>query len=1069
MASSSTNTDTCVVRPELMEFEKFSGTNNSSLFLSLVAHPDTADEPASFKFTKRGVTSVAESDVAALDYSAENLADLRAQQLFVSNIESDRIANVSNMYMAPGGVGTFDLSQGNITQVTHMDFHEDGASTFMQITNDHIKFGESEGVLDLTDGNLINVKNLNFSPDSVSNFNDGNVVGVEFMSLTQNTGVLTLNGGTLEMHGGLIDMADGNIANITYLEIGDMVLHDANKIDNLQGNSVVLEGVHFKNQDVTQVQNLVFTGDTAVVDMTDGTMTNVSTLNMNSAGTGLIDMKVGDIKNVERLDFGETLKLTTTPGELPQGAPYIFNPVASGHVDIEGVLFNTKTVSAVDTVTFTPGAGGVLDMSDGTVNNLQIVNMTQSGVFNMNLSNIDNLENLQMNKTFTAGTFEVDGPTSTIQHNNGGVVTLEGVQFQDQTMTEMKNQTFVANGEGTLNMNHGNVDLVHYQTMSQDGVLMMSQGRIDFSAAGSLEMIGDATANIGLMHLGTDTIKNTSPDGVVKIEDSIFNGTQLRTLNINKFTDQASVFVENTEFAGDDLTVTNVHTDVISAKLFDGPLDVKSSIVNFSKVNSPDAIRLTNVSAPVNPGDVANRAWVLDILSQSASGLKPRKAVECSIFGGNDYLGSDLDVAEGSAFGAYTKYAIEFTPIAPVDGIDQSELRIHLQGDGSSPVTIDGFGFNQAELDEIANSGNPDGTTGPSKPRKRVLLMGINETSIPATATGYDDQTTFAGAMLRTDPKLKGLNGIWEIQTLGDHQDQNNFAGWRTLYMKRSADMNETTEVLSGTYAYVKFGQSRKDYGFVVSSKDPLRIGDTDPNVGLTVDGNTNQLIELQWVELNNLNFELNFVNDEGTTKELLPNVASTFRKGGLAMKYEATDDKQIMVNADLLRFESDDTAEGGLALHVNGNIDFSLNALDQHINAFSDDYSVFVNSSRFEKQGNISNAYIDQIFANQVVCESDSRLKTEVTPLTDGLDFVNKLEPVQYRWVDEAKGTLPEMGFIAQSVEAIFPSLVQTNQTTGIKALEYPKLTSVLTKAIQELSAKVAMLEAKLDEKSSA
>eukprot|EP00959_Pyramimonas_sp_CCMP1952_P083253 1740116-Pyramimonas_sp.AAC.1 len=60
-------------------------------------------------------------------------------------------------------------------------------------------------------------------------------------------------------------------------------------------------------------------------------------------------------------------------------------------------------------------------------------------------------------------------------------------------------------------------------------------------------------------------------------------------------------------------------------------------------------------------------------------------------------------------------------------------------------------------------------------------------------------------------------------------------------------------------------------------------------------------------------------------------------------------------------------------------------------------------------------------------------------------------------------------MGFIAQSVESLFPSLVQTNQSTGIKALEYPKLTSVLTKAIQELSAKVAMLEAKLDEKSSA
>ena len=238
-------TDTCVVRPELMEFEKFNGT--SSLYLSVVAHPDVSrddgsSEAASFKFTKKSTTMVSEASVGDLTYGPEELADLYAQQLYVSNIEADRITEVTTLNMIAGGAGTIDLNQGNITKVTQLDFFEAGAGTMMNITNDSIVFGEPTGKIDMTQGDIINVQNITMAADSVTNINDGNIINVEYMNLTETTGVIDMRGGTLKTGGGNIDMDGGAIINAVDLSVGEIRLHDTNKINNNAGNSLVLEG-----------------------------------------------------------------------------------------------------------------------------------------------------------------------------------------------------------------------------------------------------------------------------------------------------------------------------------------------------------------------------------------------------------------------------------------------------------------------------------------------------------------------------------------------------------------------------------------------------------------------------------------------------------------------------------------------------------------------------------------------------------------------------------------------------------------------------------------------------------
>lgn len=106
-----------------------------------------------------------------------------------------------------------------------------------------------------------------------------------------------------------------------------------------------------------------------------------------------------------------------------------------------------------------------------------------------------------------------------------------------------------------------------------------------------------------------------------------------------------------------------------------------------------------------------------------------------------------------------------------------------------------------------------------------------------------------------------------------------------------------------------------------------------------------------------------------------------------------------------------------------------------------------------------------------QTTSPSDVRLKEEVTDIDVGLTFVKQLRPVSYKLKadpNHQKG----YGFIAQEVEQLVgaeTSLVyeepnwQVGDEVGFKTIHYPSYIAVLTKAIQELTAKVEALESQL------
>lgn len=94
----------------------------------------------------------------------------------------------------------------------------------------------------------------------------------------------------------------------------------------------------------------------------------------------------------------------------------------------------------------------------------------------------------------------------------------------------------------------------------------------------------------------------------------------------------------------------------------------------------------------------------------------------------------------------------------------------------------------------------------------------------------------------------------------------------------------------------------------------------------------------------------------------------------------------------------------------------------------------------------------------------SDDRLKTNVEPVTHGLDIVNQLNPVYYDWDrSNPKATSFEdkhqVGFIAQEVEKVLPEVVNKGED-GYRSLEYGKMIAVVVDAVKSLYQRILGIE---------
>jgi len=96
----------------------------------------------------------------------------------------------------------------------------------------------------------------------------------------------------------------------------------------------------------------------------------------------------------------------------------------------------------------------------------------------------------------------------------------------------------------------------------------------------------------------------------------------------------------------------------------------------------------------------------------------------------------------------------------------------------------------------------------------------------------------------------------------------------------------------------------------------------------------------------------------------------------------------------------------------------------------------------------------------------SDIRLKNKISDITDALTNIDKIEPIKYSWKYDKENT-PHIGVSAQSVNEVYPEVIELTRSstdesdeTDYLSVLHTELIPVCIAAIKELKAKVEMLE---------
>jgi hypothetical protein len=95
----------------------------------------------------------------------------------------------------------------------------------------------------------------------------------------------------------------------------------------------------------------------------------------------------------------------------------------------------------------------------------------------------------------------------------------------------------------------------------------------------------------------------------------------------------------------------------------------------------------------------------------------------------------------------------------------------------------------------------------------------------------------------------------------------------------------------------------------------------------------------------------------------------------------------------------------------------------------------------------------------------SDSRLKENVTPISNPIEKIQQIGGYEYDWIPmegihENEGH--DIGVIAQEIESILPEIVTTREN-GYKAVKYERLVALLIECVKDQQKQIDELKSKL------
>jgi hypothetical protein len=111
---------------------------------------------------------------------------------------------------------------------------------------------------------------------------------------------------------------------------------------------------------------------------------------------------------------------------------------------------------------------------------------------------------------------------------------------------------------------------------------------------------------------------------------------------------------------------------------------------------------------------------------------------------------------------------------------------------------------------------------------------------------------------------------------------------------------------------------------------------------------------------------------------------------------------------------------------------------------------------------GKSGNRWTTVYATNATINTSDEREKRDIVDSSLGLDFVNSLRPVSYRWRSSDVDDVQYFGLIAQDVDKVAPPEAGfvSKENPDLLGLRYTEFIAPMIKAIQELNARIQALE---------
>lgn len=118
-----------------------------------------------------------------------------------------------------------------------------------------------------------------------------------------------------------------------------------------------------------------------------------------------------------------------------------------------------------------------------------------------------------------------------------------------------------------------------------------------------------------------------------------------------------------------------------------------------------------------------------------------------------------------------------------------------------------------------------------------------------------------------------------------------------------------------------------------------------------------------------------------------------------------------------------------------------------------------YVGTYKLDVMGDINSSSRLRIAGTEVctvtgcTSSSDLRLKENIVPLRDSLEYILLLRGISYDYKNKAKfGDNNQVGLIAQEVELVYPQVVKTDPLTGLKSVAYGHLVAPLIEAVKSL-----------------